>query len=316
MKGSKLEEAVLSDPDLNSRIESLDTISKKEIKRFLKILGGKYNFEDEGTRDLASGLVKAYEFKQFHGILGDLESVQDDPEALSMILRKILDWKVLESRALLEIISGRLAIVAKLGSMIANDAPETASSLTNDNMHDLMAGNPWLFNPEWQVYVEEKTLGKLLGDQAKEYSEDIKAMRIDFLALTGEGKHVIVELKRSAYAVEMQDVTRLLTYKATLEKSYQNLSAVLIYGGTHNIPQGSWGSVKTMQGITIITWSELFKRASSFYSHYKDVLEGNVTASGFGEKATEVMKARKIVALGTSHRPPEERKQGLGSSGY
>jgi len=151
MKGSKLEEAVLSDPDLNSRIESLDTISKKEIKRFLKILGGKYNFEDEGTRDLASGLVKAYEFKQFHGILGDLESVQDDPEALSMILRKILDWKVLESRALLEIISGRLAIVAKLGSMIANDAPETASSLTNDNMHDLMAGNPWLFNPEWQA---------------------------------------------------------------------------------------------------------------------------------------------------------------------
>jgi len=42
--------------------------------------------------------------------------------------------------------------------MIVNNAPETKSKNVSDNMHDLIAGSPWLLNPEWQVLSEEKTI--------------------------------------------------------------------------------------------------------------------------------------------------------------
>jgi RecB family endonuclease NucS len=69
---------------------------------------------------------------------------------------------VLESRAILEIIQGRLEIIDKFHSMIVNNAPETPHRKGDDNMHDLIAEYPWLLNPEWQVLAEEKTISKQL----------------------------------------------------------------------------------------------------------------------------------------------------------
>ncbi len=54
------------------------------------------------------------------------------------LLHHLGEWKVLESRAILEIVKGRLDIVEKFHEMIVNDASETARPVGADNMHDLL----------------------------------------------------------------------------------------------------------------------------------------------------------------------------------
>ena len=50
----------------------------------------------------------------------------------------------------------------KFHEMIVNNAPETAHKVGDDNLHDLLAGYPWLINPEWQVLSEETAISTQL----------------------------------------------------------------------------------------------------------------------------------------------------------
>jgi len=148
---------VLNDPALDARIKRLDPPSQKQITQFLKILGGR-DSELGRTLELANALVRAYEFRQFHDVIEELEQAANDPDALAIMLQRLNDWKVLESRAILEVIKGRLDILDKFERMLCNDAPETASAKSPENMHDLLAANPWLLSPEWQILSEEKRI--------------------------------------------------------------------------------------------------------------------------------------------------------------
>ena len=97
-------------------------------------------------------------------LLRTLRTHRWDPEELERLLAHLKEWRVLESRAILEIIKGRLGITEKFHSMIVNNAAEIAGSKGDDNMHDLLAGHPWLLNPEWQILAEEKSISKQLRE--------------------------------------------------------------------------------------------------------------------------------------------------------
>ncbi len=317
MMGEKLENWVLEDPAFKRRLGLLDPASIKQISSFLKILGQKSSKDDDRTKELADSLIRAYEFRTFHDVIDDIEIASQDPDKLKETLGRLHDWKVLESRAILEIVRGRLSIIKKLEQMIVNNAPETASSKTHDNLHDLMAEYPWLFNPEWQVFAEEKTIGKQLREWGeRDCLEDMKAKRIDFLAFAKEGKGelIIIELKRPGHAVELNEVQRLEQYQVQLMRAHPNCRRVLVYGGTVNIPDEKWESMKEASDFEPLEWSAMFARASSFYSHYEAVLEGDVGATGFASKKTEVTRTRAILETGSSHRSRTDRSRGVGES--
>lgn len=96
----------------------MDPASKREISGFLKVLGQKSEENDERTRDLADSLIRAYEFRTFHDVIDDIRQAGEDPEKLKEMLGRLHDWKVLESRAILEIVRGRLSIINKFEQMI------------------------------------------------------------------------------------------------------------------------------------------------------------------------------------------------------
>ena len=64
----------------------------------------------------------------------------------------------------------------------------------------------------------------------------------------------------------------------------------------------------------VLTWSEMFARAKSFYTHYEALLDGDVATVGFQHKRIEVARTREIIERSSSHRSPEDRERGLGSS--
>ena len=125
-KEKRIEAWILEEEGIRARIEVLDRPSQNQVKGFLRTLGRVEGESEESVRSLADSLVHAYEFRQFYDVVQDIETVQDDPESLRVLLAHLRDWQVLESRAILEVIRGRLQIVDKFHDMIASDAPETA----------------------------------------------------------------------------------------------------------------------------------------------------------------------------------------------
>ncbi len=314
-RGEHVRDWLLDDLDFSTRVARLDPASQREISRFLTTLGQKSEEDDERTRDLAESLIRAYEFRTFHDIIDDIQTVGDDPEKLEEILGKLHDWKVLESRAILEIVKGRLSIVEKLEEMLIEDRPETASSKTHDNLHDLLAEYPWIFNPEWQVFVEEKSIGKQLREWGvRDCSDDMQRKRVDFLAFEKDTDAlIIIELKRAGHPVEFDEVQRLERYQFELMRSRNNCRRVLVYGGTVNIPPEKWEKMVAADDFETLTWKDMFSRAKAFYSHYHGVLEGDVSAPGFQNKSIEVSRTRQILKSDSSHRSKDDRSRGLGS---
>jgi len=316
MKGEELEHWIIDDDAFALRLDQLDPSSKKDISGFLKVLGQKSGKDDDRTKELADALIRAYEFRTFHDVIDDIQKASDDPDKLEEMLGRLHDWSVLESRAILEIVRGRLSIISKLEQMIVHDAPETASKKTHDNLHDLLAEYPWLFNPEWQVFAEEKTLGGQLRQWGeRDCPDDMAAKRVDFLAFAKDTDElVIIELKRPGHAVEFDEVQRLEQYQVQLMKARPKCRRVLVYGGTVNIPDRKWEEMKEASDFEALEWSEMFARAKSFYSHYESILKGDISAAGFASKKLEVTRTRQILQSGSSHRSAEDRKRGVGES--
>ncbi len=316
LKGEELENWVLADAEFRDRMELLDPTTRKQIGSFLKVLGQKSERDDLRTRELADALIKAYEFRTFHDVIDEIHEASGDPDKLEFMLGRLHDWKVLESRAILEIVRGRLSIVNKLEQMIIQNSPETASKTTHDNLHDLLAEYPWIFNPEWQVFVEEKTIGGQLRKWGEEACpEEMRDKRVDFLALAKETDDlIIIELKRPGHPVEFDELQRLEQYQVQLMKARPKCQRVLIYGGAVNVLPHKWEQMRQDPGFTALEWSEMFARARRFYSHYQGVLEGDISGPGFASKRIEVTRTRAILSASSSHRNAEDRKRGLGES--
>lgn len=312
-KGDRLESQVLQDPEINKRVQALDSTSQKQVSRFLKQLGQNEPDPDRAVK-LADSLVRAYEYRHFHDLIDQIENVSEEPEQLYLLLNYLSAWKVLESRAILEIIKGRLEVIEKFHSMIVNDAPETASSLSLDNMHDLLAGYPWILNPEWQVLAEEKRISTQLREwNVKDINDEDKQLRYDFLALGDDRRLVIIKIKRAGHTVELEELQRLEKYKERLSKANKReLYMVMICGGTFNLSKDAKKVWEDRSDGEIRAWSDIYDTTSSYYNHYKAVLEGDIQHKDFARKEQEIAQTRNILQPGASHRDPAIRKQGLG----
>ncbi len=309
-RGKKTVQEVMLDPALEQRIKRLDKASQKEIEKFLTILGNR-DTDAGGTLELADALVRAYEFRQFHDVVEELEKASKDPDRLANMLRQMNDWKVLESRAILEIIKGRLDILDKFENMLCNDAPETASSRTPENMHDLLAGNPWLLNPEWQVLSEEKKITTALREWGKkDYGEKYDG-RYDFLALSDAGVVVVIEIKRPDYAAELEELQRLQQYADRLALAHERpIKMVFIYGRDIKVSKDVLPTFTNNPNFEMREWNRLFEHTRRRYEHYRAVLEGSVGDPNFAIKEEEVLRTRQLLERGM-HRGKEERRKGI-----
>lgn len=314
LSGRRTEQRVLEDENIARRIGRLDPASQKQVSKFLLELGSA-DPEEEDVLPLADSLVKAFEYQHFHDVIEQIENVEGSPEQLKLLLQHLNGWKVLESRAILEIIKGRVDIIHKFREMVVENYPETASKLSPENMHDLLAGYPWLLNPEWQVLAEEKRISTQLKEwNAKDVDDEDERMRYDFLALTDERRLVIVEIKRSGHPLEFGELQRLETYQDKLSKgSDKDLYMLMVCGNIGGLRQQVLDVWEEREDGDITTWNRIYERTLRYYQHYEAVLEGNVEDSSFYNKETEVQRTREVLTVKSIHRGPAERAAGLGT---
>lgn len=315
LRGKEIEKWVLDDEGIKDRIASLDKHSSDNVWRLSQIIGDTEADKEEGVQ-LINQLVRAYEFRQFHNIVEDVEkSAQEDPLKFVELLRQLGEWRVIESRAMLEIIEGRLSISDKLQDFIINGIPETATGVSDDNLHDLIARMPWLLHHEWELYGEEKTLSRQLRewnreDLADDLSDDEIAKRYDFLVLDGDSNVLVIEIKKAGYAVELDEIHRLDTYRERIQSSQTKpVKAVLVYGGALNISKIATEDLNRKEYFILEPWSSVYQRSKKHYEHYRSLLEGNASDPAFRGLASEAAERRNIEETGTVKRTPEEREE-------
>ena len=313
LKGQRTEERIMQDPEIKARVERLDNTSQKQVSHFLKQIG-QTDQEPDRALQLADSLLRAFEYKHFHDLISQIEDVDGSPEQLTLLLTHLREWKVLESRAILEVIKGRLEVVEKFHKMIVNDVPETASKKNLDNMHDLLAGYPWILNPEWQVLSEEKKISTQLKEwKAKDIKDDDEKLRYDFLALVDERKLIVIEIKRAGHPVELEELQRLEKYKERLSRAdKKELSMVMICGGDLNVSRDIKDAWEKRPDGEIRAWSDIYQKTHDYYEHYRAVLDGDIQHPDFARKEIEVAQTRSILKPGGSHRSPTVRRKGIG----
>ena len=200
-------------------------------------------------------------------------------------------------------------------SMIVNDAPETKSVKSLDNMHDLLAGYPWLLNPEYQVLTEEKKITKLLKEWGAEDIDENDRTRYDFLALSNEARLVVIEIKRAVHPVNLEDLQRLERYKGKLSMGRSTpLHMILICEGSFDadVDKGTEDNWNKRADAEVLRWGVIRDKTIKYYDHYRAVLEGDVQNKDFLNKAVEVAQTRRVIESGTVHRDSKARQEGLG----
>ena len=289
----------------------LDLPSREKATNFIRSLGTAI-VDRERTLKLSDTIIRAFEYRQFYDYIETIEQVADDPEALERTLDYINAWKVLESRAIREIVQGRLEIVDKFFNMIVNDAPETAHRTGDQNIHDLLANFPWLIHPEWQVLAEEKTISK----QLKEWNvADVGAdsTRYDFLALAGDGRTIVVEIKRSGHDATLEDLQQLDLYLSKLSRGADRIEGAFITSNSYAVRQEALVSYRSRPDFHLLTWSEVHQRAKRHYEEYRSVLDGDLAAGSAGRRAEEVVRTRHVLKNGP-FRGREARAKGIPDS--
>lgn len=283
--GKQLEDWILQKPEFATRIQRLDEPARKQVSKFLRELG-KGKPDRERVTEMADALIKAYEYQHFHDVIQDIHTASEDPVVLQTLLLHLSEWKVLESRTILEIIKGRLGIVDKFYKLLANDAPETAHRVGDENLHDLLATYPWLLHPEWQVLNEERQISTQLREWNEEDIKDEDSrLRYDFLALTDNARLVLVEIKRGSHPVELEELHRLEKYKQRLSGAdNREIHMLLVYGGTLNVEKGLAQSWIERDDADLSHWNQLHQRVKNHYEHYRAVLEGEVEDPQFAQK--------------------------------
>lgn len=305
-RGDEAEKRVYDLPEFKERIDRLEADLQKRVKQYLRVLG-EADAEDDKMLQLADSLIRAFEYRHFHDVVNDIDAAGTSPDDLHKLLDHLREWKVLESRAILEIVNGRLEITDKFAQMLAEDAPETAHQRGQDNLHDLLAEYPWIVNPEWQVLNEEKRITTQVREWGFEEEGEEDGQRYDFLALDGEGQIILIEIKRPGHPVELDEVARLDEYAVKLERAHGNaIKKVLISGGVFNFSFDR-------TDIESLQWDAIQVRTRSFYEHYRAVLEGRIDDPGFDRKEGEVHRTRHVLESGTVWRGEERRKRGLGA---
>jgi hypothetical protein len=311
---------VLEEPLYKGRIDSLDEPLQRQCLNFIGSIGkirvdGDEMPAKEKILQMADQIIKAFEYRHFVDVIDDIQEASENPENLDLLLSHLGKWEILESRSILEIIKGRVRVIDKFYDMIVNRAPETANrDLGADNFHDLIGGFPWLLNPEWQVYLEEKSISTILRSRGtNDFPELMKNKRIDFLALQGDDTIAIVEIKSIDDILPLDELRRLEDYKIALSPAHKKkMICVLIFGGKYSIDEVTWKRYKDSEDFLILEWKEIFITNKDYYEHYRAVLENHITHPNFKLKAEEIRGTKKMLEAGSVYRNVEERKKGLG----
>ena len=198
----------------------------KDHQNKIRSLFGKINtliaLTDDQRKVLIQQSVIAFEILRHKQELDKLNNMTaDDINSISKVFNNLDDF---ESALYYQIVTERLNVINAL--IIAVEQKQSERSLQEHLFQNL-----WLLDPSWERATEiptymESTVSKMFKDIDSKLTPKERLARIDIKYTTAQGKHVIVELKKSNVRVSVDDIIpQMRKYKNALEtvvKQHEN----------------------------------------------------------------------------------------------
>lgn len=149
----------------------------------------------------------ATDFLRFDAFWELAEEVTDaDVNDPAKIMRLFREWEIVEAKEMARVTHGRIATIAKLQSLIDEDALEVPT------LHNFLKEFPWVLDPRWNLIADEETYSKLLREKYPEVDVPEKDRRIDFLCVRESEQLVVVEIKRPGTRAGLKEFNQIEEY--------------------------------------------------------------------------------------------------------
>jgi len=123
---------------------------------------------------------------------------------------------------------GRLEVLDQLEMLSKNNYTSEAT------MHKSIENNLWILGPNYTLFSSNKTLKKQIEEHlSKKYEGTSPNSRPDLILNENlNGEFLIIEFKRPAHALNLEDYLQAISYRHMLGKQLNSTISILIIGGS------------------------------------------------------------------------------------
>ncbi len=215
LRNKKGEEVARQIPAIDAWFKKLGSDHRRKARAiFGKI--NQLNLEDDQRKVLLQNGVIAFETLRHKEQLDKLDSLSE--QDISSIGKIFYDLDDLEATLYHRIVVERLRVIEALAKAVDDNALEKV-------LQEHIFTHLWLLDPGWERATEtvpsymEKSVTKMFEDVEGTLTKEERLGRIDIKYATTQGKHVIVELKRTDRILSTNDVHgQLNKYRMAFQK--------------------------------------------------------------------------------------------------
>lgn len=200
--------------------------TKTEQKRFLKVGEAVSKIPETTDEDIERAVESVVNAQSDKAVREMMEAIEEQDDAFQdQVWAMVHEFGLVDARRLMSVVEARLATIRKLRDAIHQGAREVP------DIHNLVAANPWLLDPRWNIVDDEVDLTQLNIDYQPELDEE--GLRLDFLfALAPHApapldEVIVVEIKRGTHRsgtirkVQDTEVNKFHMYVLNIQQHYQ-----------------------------------------------------------------------------------------------
>ncbi len=247
-------------------------------KQAAKKLFGKINniaTDKEHRKTLYKHGVLAFEHMHYKERLSNISELNMND--IELVLKLLAELDDIEASWYYQITEGRLEVIEQLNQYVDKDVFEKV-------LQQYIYDHLWLLDPAWDRATENVTMERRIISDFDKMSENISKEerdgRYDIRYKKTEGKHVVIELKRSSITPKVGELMDQITkYTKALETQLRHnnddsaVEAICLVGkglvgwSDGNTKQGDEYALKA-KNIRVITYKQLIIDAQNSYKDY------------------------------------------------
>ena len=257
-----------------TRLEKLDHSKRAGTKKILNKIGSISTIADKDYQEIAISVILAIE----KGRLDELWEKISNSETFDTdrFLSVLTEAGVISALTVAEYVKTNLLTISQLKKYVTNKEYET-------KIRDYVAEHPQLLGPEWELFKQERSLKKTIGDiGAVTFKEPVYDGRVDLILRNGD-ELLIIEFMRPGLEINWEHVDRCRKYVLTIQsslsvsESFNKISALIIADIPQNIKlplANNLDDVRKSNNIRIHSWDQIITRAVDKWRDYLEILVG------------------------------------------
>lgn len=231
---------------VNERLAALPEYKRQYADKSIKAVLGKYYGEPESkVETIVSVLLDALERTDYRTVLDYIHGAERSD--IAKLAEVLTEFGLAELAILGEQVRSRLEFLSRFEDLCRGQ------NVKEELVHSALAGNLWIFGPEYSLFSSNKTLKRQVEDYLNQaYVGDRASKRPDLmLSANYAGKHLLIEFKRPAHVLKYPDYQQATAYRNDFKPYIGADIEVLVIGGKRGNDLPGSGNIEPNTSIAI-----------------------------------------------------------------